>query len=845
MKKELIFLLFLYLVDQSLSFTYSNDKSFDILTFKSLKNIAVNKITAMSSQTVYNKPNGFKCSAANQSCEITLPKNAYSEIYQIVYDNSTANPNESKLVLLNPVINAVSKPSTINGSITLTGYYLKPTDGTISASYEVNGQTTQENSIQVISPNQITFSVIEGSGDIYGEIFLELNFDKEFHSTYQNPTVKTVTTNENQLIIDGMDFGNKKEYIQVKLDGVNVDAEDILSSTHTEIVLKNNQKVSKKISLDINVNTISMLAAYQFSNIPILDSVNSVSSKGGVVSIQGGYLNCLKEDGTTASSVQVLIGGLECLNPKNPIAQNYSLLVCDIGPDPNKGDNLPIIVTIDSISSTSKLTFSYGLPIIRSYKDNSDGKLIILGESLGSTATSVVVLNNVTLSNPVVSDTFDQLTIDLPANSQNGKLYVLVNNKKKSNILDIELVPIVKSISKPPTEGGLITIQGSFLRLHDFNGNLLNASLPISNSTCAEFIEDSQATGTWLQCKAPAGSGISKVVLQIGSKSSVPSNFSYISPSILYSNQSISNGLLTGTNFGLSSNLIQVVFNGVLLPNSSVIKLENNQITFNIPPLEKSGNVSVLVDGLPSNEIQLNIVPQIGLFSAPPTKGGDLTIFGAFFYSDNGSDFQVQVGSVKCANARPDGELLRSIICTIPEGSGGGHPVTLTINSVVVENPNNVLFSYLLPTVLEAYASPGFDIKKGGQVTIKGHSFHPKGCSVFIGVQECTSPVVIDYEEIRCNLPPSSMVVNGKQNVTVTADGLVSQNLESNLVQFEYPSSPNNDDGEARRKRLRWLVPAIVVPCFVGIVTIAVVTVILVKKHHNAKMSGHPKAFKG
>eukprot|EP01132_Coremiostelium_polycephalum_P005182 gene5182-6450_t len=744
-----------------------------------------------------------------------------------------------------PVIltNSLTKVPTQGGVSTMNGFFFLNNPQQIFVT--TNGVKVNSTSVAVTQNNNaITFPVAEGTGKIDVNVIYK-NRNTRASSTYENPTLTSYTNNFTVLAITGKNFGNKIPVFQIRYGDSVVPSDNILSLSHNLVEL-NCSYIKSSISLIVNV-TVDGLVSDKTLTVnfkPKITSITSVPNKGGSVTIKGSYLNAKHDDGTP-TTVDIKIGTYKCTGASNLVEGDYTALVCTM-PE-GTGDQLAISVSIDSIASdpaATTVTFSYAYPHIKEIKQ-SGNVLTLIGESLGSTTSSVVNFNGLQFKPDSVQtvEDHDELKLTLHDDCRNGDLKMIVNGIKGSNVFKLELVPVIDSIGKTSTKGGIITITGKFLNTKDINLAQLSAKLSANDPTpleCTNLVEFNPPTGTSLQCQIPQGAGKDfQMVLTIGEKSSTPIGFSYTAPSVSKYEQEFGTLYIRGDNFGPSVDNVLVKFQNEDLKPKTLT--DHNLIEFIVPPLAKfNGDLVVQVSGQNSNPQPVTlsaVVSQVN--NKLSTAGGNLTLLGNFLdIGGENRSIHISFDQFECTNPIQEVANNSAIYCTLASGSGVNHKLNFTIDGAPVLNPNILSFSYNPPRVDSATPS---DPKDRQVISISGDSFHMP-IEVLIGDRECQYPNVTDFNMITCSLPAwdSNMddIPEDSVFVNVTVDG---QTGSSPVFQYNL-TQVYEDRKAAQASRIKWLVPAILIPSLFGVACILGVSIILYKRHK--RMKNLQKIFK-
>jgi len=710
-------------------------------------------------------------------------------------------------------IESIASPKTSGSNQTFTAYFLQVTPSLVkSFSAKINGVSyeNEDLSLGLVDENDYTKYTITfppGTGKI------DIVYDKKPMSiNYAAPEITSSTFDgESVVTLVGDNFANVKEQVTVSLDGTALAPEAIVSADYQKVVFNFAPKITGEHSVAVSVNGISSAKPLAFQIKPVVTAISSVPNKGGKVTLTGKFLNTDKGDGVTKSVVKILVGTTECANPVNPEAGVFTSLVCEMPAGNN--DNLDVVVEIDSIKSESAVKFSYGFPTIASITQK-DNVFVITGSCLGELATSEVIIDGGAPIKPsAISDDETQVTVTLPDGATNGKLQVKISDTKTSIPFDLKITPIVKSITQAATRGSNILITGQFLD----PTKALVVDIADEGFSCTDIAQTPETDkGTSITCHAPAGVGANHTLIISIDGQTVEAVFSYSAPVIDSIGQDFGYGIIKGSNFGRSSSDVNVYFFGEIVPKTVD---DHDFIQFHIPESSNPGDLYIIVGGQQSNTVNFAIQTLISGHDPISTAGGQLVIRGNFF-NTSGTTL-VKVGNTDCTDPQIN-EDRTVLTCTLPNGSGRNSKITVTNDGVEISNPSNILFSYAPPTI----TSVSKITKEGGAITIEGASFNVP-VQVNVGEYICNEPVVENYGRITCTLDPIKDNYENSSPYTLLVN--VNELTATQEVQVE---GVNKEDS-----RIRWLVPAIVIPCFFGLVTIAIVTVFLVKRHKNKQGS--------
>eukprot|EP01132_Coremiostelium_polycephalum_P011107 gene11107-13591_t len=748
---------------------------------------------------------------------------------------------EERKIYLRPILFSASKVPTKGGYLTITGVNLKY-EKYFSQYTEIHSITKQYNVSSVKFSDdyrKFMIPVDEGTGHIifYGFI----NDDKiEAYTSYENPSISSSINNETLLSLIGNNLGKHLSVVKVWIGGIPLDPNRLVYVDHQLLQIKCEDITrTSKIDVNVTVDDLNNFENYQVQIKPKIYSITSVPYKGGKVTIQGSFLNVKRSDGNE-TDITIDIGKYKCLNPINPFENNFTTIICDM-PE-GTGDNLPLSISIDGIKSNNDVSFSYAYPHIQKiYQDGNE--ISIYGESLGTVDNSSVKFNGQEYkpeSVETLANATEILKFKIKSDCRNGEVKMTVNKYKGSNPVYLELVPEITSINTLSTRGGVVRLSGKFLNIKDIDLKNLESSLTFSNPElkCSNLRELDPPTGADLECELPAGSGEYNASIKIASKHSPSIKFSYTPPRIVGYKQHYGEIVLSGENFGPKSEDISIKYNKENLSSESVT--DHTQLVFVVPPLSQSGlHLKISVSGQESNSVQVNLNPVISNISSLPASGGILTISGNFLdLSKNDTSLFISIAGYSCPNITGEPTTHQSIYCNLSPGVGTNHALNFTIDGIPVMNPKSLQFSYDKPSVVSA--TPVNPIERN-VVSISGSSFNMP-IDVTIGNRVCEYPNVTDYNLITCSLPKwlgdFDDVPNDEQYVNVSVGG----QFGGDSV-FLYNLTTINAIKAARQaSRLKWLIPAILIPALFGITCIVALSIILYKRHK--KMKDLKKMFK-
>ncbi|KAM9969864.1 hypothetical protein ACTFIR_001701 [Dictyostelium discoideum] len=331
---------------------------------------------------------------------------------------------------------------------------------------------------------------------------------------------------------------------------------------------------------------------------PFISNLKALpSTDGQEINFVGGYLDSKAK--ATISLLDARNQSVDCSDFL--IGPDSSSATCKLAPGCG---SIKSTIVIGEISIP--LGFNYQSPSSLVSKQMSDNKLQISGKNLGPNSKYIKLDMN---GNELLASSLENgiVSFDLPSTLLSDSYATIsVDGIKNSDSdqLDVELQPVVKSITQSQTSGSTVTIKGSF-----FNKKDTSLKIMVRNHSCDSLtVVDTQT----LTCSAPPGSGIknavSFMVKDAESKLSPPLFLDYSPPTIMSSTsvKQVEGGQVTiyGTNF--ENTLISVNVGSKSCEDVSVI--DSTKLTCSIskstidPSLaNKKLTINVTVNGQSAN----------------------------------------------------------------------------------------------------------------------------------------------------------------------------------------------------------------------------------------------------
>ncbi|KAK5578987.1 hypothetical protein RB653_008663 [Dictyostelium firmibasis] len=334
---------------------------------------------------------------------------------------------------------------------------------------------------------------------------------------------------------------------------------------------------------------------FSVSPTPYISKISSLpSTEGQEIVFVGGYL-----DPTSKTSISLLDSRNQSVDCSNfAIGSDSSSASCKLSPGCG---SIKSTILVDQTSM--EVDFNYQSPSSLIATQLADNKLQITGKNLGPNSKFIKVDIN---GNDLTASSLENgtATFDLPSNflsDPNALISVDGISNSISDVLNINLEPVAKSISSSDTSGSKVTVTGSFFSAKDNN----NLKIMVANQSCDSL---TIVNGQTLTCSAPPGSGVKNAVSFLfknsESKFSSPLFLAYNPPTIISSTsvKQKEGGMVTiyGTNF--EQTLITVNVGNKSCGNVSVIdstKLTCSIISSNVDPLltNKKLAVDITVNG--------------------------------------------------------------------------------------------------------------------------------------------------------------------------------------------------------------------------------------------------------
>ncbi|KAN0050392.1 hypothetical protein ACTA71_003515 [Dictyostelium dimigraforme] len=828
-------------------------------------------------------------------------------------------------IVFNPEISINSIP-TSGGKIPMTGYFLLDDLGNEKIISDSNNDFFQ---YEPVNGSTIDYLIDLPSGCKSFQIFDFLSTDALTTIKYLPPILNLKNpyqfdTTNGYIIINGENFSNDSNCVTIKLISTTFKNSNATSASNsmdpTKRILNFNMisfplydanNYVGQWNISITIGDSKSIQLPTITNLPRINgNPDTIPRTGGIITLYGDFLK------SRTNLISIIVGGnKQCKNIKYPNNNNdggggggggdgsgKTMLTCEM-PSGN-GGNYQLILTVDGIQCKDEIYFSYNQPTIKSitipspdnypYRVQVDGYYFTCSND---TQLKVKFYNSVNQSSfkyvipTILNDT--QLIVDVPSYAYSGLFQMDVVNISDSKVLlksnDFKLInpinnstmllwkPVIQSVSKCPTVGGVITFIGNHLRTQFYNGIPIEITLKgntvgnvggdgsssSSSSSSVNSIACNNITqgddGTTLMCKINGGIGIGSFKIQINGEELPEIPFSYLPPTIASLSQIDDKIIMTGSNFGeKSSNLFINYLHTPHLFNPISISPNQSLAIIQIPLTnEKLDTFSIIVGGQISNYTNKNnnsggdinnfpIHPIIKTINKLTTSGGILKLTGYFLSNDS----VVTIGSIGCLNetitsSNDETQLtcvLPGILSTIVFSnesqskyyvtSGTNHRIKLVTSKNGIEsfNPNNLLFSYD-PPVVNTTTTVSED---GGLIHLTGTSFNNVGLFVTVGNITCENPYSDTFNSVSCYIPQFTPVLsdNSTQWVNITVDGQTNSFFIFNYNFTKAISFEVKQDNMS--SYYKWLIPVVIIGVLV-IVLAVVYSVYMFKKFQRLK----------
>ncbi|KAM9955402.1 hypothetical protein ACTFIR_011840 [Dictyostelium discoideum] len=306
------------------------------------------------------------------------------------------------------------------------------------------------------------------------------------------------------------------------------------------------------------------------------------------------------------SQLKKIIGDKQCNFTKSTSTE----LECTLDHNDHGGKNLPVNVNFGGCSSTSPkgVTFTYNIPTLSS-GSYSNGTVTLIGTNLGTSEESSIQLygdgidDNENIDHFNVSSSDEKsLTFELPPLRCRSFNIKFTRSNITANTLSISASLSINVTNRSTVSNGMVNIEIYYM---DCTISSSEPSITVVNSSASQcYIPSLQPLSKSryyvTKCPTPYGTGTNKdFKLKLNSETA-SGQFSYEPPKVegrtFSDDEGRNNIILHGNNFGNSTSLIQVYFNGSDI-SSDIIELDDHQFSFKRLISYENGPINITVDG--------------------------------------------------------------------------------------------------------------------------------------------------------------------------------------------------------------------------------------------------------
>ncbi|KAN0027880.1 hypothetical protein ACTFIV_009706 [Dictyostelium citrinum] len=867
--KTFIFLLILYLFSYTLGYLYPEVKD-----FKSTKQSLEYKYDINSTyfskwifqdidyELIFDCQNDSLIRVCTSDMSIEKAKNLHGQMFTCVTDNNSKS--DCKINSLfpnffpNPVIEGDFKPETKGGFFNIKGYYLAIGLNYLTIVPNIKLKIDGELYLDSIDVTNLILDYKGGCGT--RTIQWPNGFKYDFN--HSSPVIDNISIGSSSFIASGSNFCNSSDFIQIHIDGIQIEKSNIKSIDHEQFEINYIQQYSKSINVYIISGGLeSNKFKLEYKPLPL--KINSVPrSKGGSITIIGERLSSQVNNSITV----IKLGQNDCKN----IISSKNEITCILESIPN-GENVKLVdlqvnISINGINNENKLLFSFNKPIISDFII-PQGQVKLIGDCLGSSQLTQVYIDDLLQSNITINVNEKETTLSFKPIQpiQKSKLYIIVNGTK-SNTIDIDSSFFVKSNPSSPSVNGQM-VNYTLFNINQINFNFLPIMISQDNNSIKgiDYKNSNEYSTHIYSFEIPKGCGRNEITISIGNQTT-RTEFYYELP-IISSCSIVSNQMIKCIgNFTNYLNLfkngnIKIQFSNMIIidniPNNSIV-FKNESFSFPLKPEYGSSEISLIVCDEISQSLKVDITPSLTFSSHSlvfNSTGGHLDIIG-----ENFIDGTIDNTSVYCFSNKQVYNCsfinYTSILCDIDLEGPFDQICKIKFNGK--EENNNISISYYPPFVLNSTMISNSSV--GGIITIIGNEFYNQIDSITVGKSKCLNTTFINSTSISCLLEPSSLNINQTdhqqqvQYVNVTINGksggsnlmiYIGNSIIIDQKNHSSESFNNNngkniinedisfDDRNIFRKK-RWLLPIIIIGS-VGVFT-SFIMIILYLNRKNTKL---------
>ncbi|KAK5583200.1 hypothetical protein RB653_004791 [Dictyostelium firmibasis] len=690
----------------------------------------------------------------------------------------------------NPIIEGEFKPLTKGGQTSLKGYYLA---FGISSSFTILPNTKVEFQGSAFKESFDATNIMLDYQGGCGPKTLQWPNGFNFTFNHSNPIINNASSDNRSLIVTGSNFCNNSNYVNLFIDGVQIDKLNIISIDHELFEVKYNQQYCKSIVLNIVSGGLES-NKFQFDYKPLPLKINSIpKSKGGSIIITGERLSSQINN----SLVIVNIGQNECkqvISSKNEITCNLDSIT-----NGSISNNLQVNISINGIVNDNNLLFSFDVPFISDFI-LPQGEVKLIGDCLGALQSTQVYIDDILQSNLTISINDKQTTLSFtPLNQiKKSKLYLIVNGTK-SNVVDIDSSFYVKSIPSSPSVIGQI-VNYTLYNINPSNYNSLPTIILKDNSTIKGIdIKNSFEYSTHsYSFQIPKGCGRNEISISIGNQTS-RTEFYYEQPIItscsIRSDQMIYclGNFTNYLNYYENGNIKIQFSNRIIIddiPKKPII-FENNYFLFPLKPEYGSSEISLIVCNENSRSLKIDISPSLSYLNKSPmfnSTGGQIIVNGQNFIPRTAENT-----SVYCFSNNQYYNCLflnyTSISCNLQILGPFNQTCQVEFNNKEINN--NITISFYPPLVSNSTMISNSSI--GGIITIFGNEFYNEIDEISVGNSICSNITFINSSSVSCLVEPliisSNQTIQQNQYVNITINGKSGGNYL--MIYFQNPNTPD------------------------------------------------------
>ncbi|EGC34927.1 hypothetical protein DICPUDRAFT_34235 [Dictyostelium purpureum] len=332
--------------------------------------------------------------------------------------------------------------------------------------------------------------------------------------------------------------------------------------------------------------------------------------------------------------------------------------------------------------------------------DESNNYITIVGENFGAYQNLLKVsLCSIVAEEIQLVEPHTKISVYFDSALFNNRVCQFIDLEVNNQISTTGVLSIpshITSVSSPPTKGGQITIQGSFLSDTNYQGTPL-AWILYYNSNIYTSTQCPTISPTTLICNSPPGSGTLMVKLKISNKLTETISVPYMEPILVTDVNQINDTITiigTGFSYDISSTTI-FISSQELTPNCN-INSDTEIVCSTIPLYILSGKIEISNKLTKSNSFTFYFNPYIISLSTPilDTAGGEtITISGRFFETVDNNFKLLSDGIDQLSISQIDGT---TIIAKSIGGFGKNHYFVAQSNSRI---SNQVQYSFSPPSI--------------------------------------------------------------------------------------------------------------------------------------------------